>query len=157
MKVKNAFFHYTMTYPFKDYEFYGNRYVNVRDPTVDGGERMWYDRNIIENTPTECVICMEAEREMYTKYAHPKAYMEAHTLATNIAEHLASAQKNTEEYVEYYIFFYGREYRKIYIDLYIRYKQEYNRMVLERYYDHTQICQYHLESILYHYEHCSNY
>jgi len=81
-----------MSYPFKDYEFYGNRYVNIKDPTAELGERMWYDRDTVD-IPTECVICIEAENEMYTKYAHPKAHLEAHTIASNTAESLAIKEK----------------------------------------------------------------
>ena len=141
-----------MSYPFKDYEFYGNRYVNIKDPTAELGERMWYDRDTVD-IPTECVICIEAENEMYTKYAHPKAHLEAHTIASNTAESLAIKEKNTEEYIEHYIFYYGREYNKIYKELYKKYKEEYSSIVLEREYTINEgICEYHLESIQYQYE-----
>lgn len=143
-----------MAWPFKDYNFYGDRFINIQDSTAECGEIMWYDRNIDrDNTPTECIICIEAEKDMYTKYAHPKAHLEAHTQATNIAETLAIKEKDTEDYIEYYIFYYGREYRKIYKELYKKYKQEYSIIVLERKYDKkTMICQYHNESIQYHHE-----
>jgi hypothetical protein len=112
---------------------------------------MWYDRDIDrDNTPTECAICIEAENEMYTKYAHPKAHLEAHTTATNIAESLAIKEKDTEGYIEHYIFYYGREYNKIYKELYKKYKEEYSSIVFER--KHEKICNYHNESIQYHYE-----
>lgn len=143
------------TWPFKDYDFYGERYVNMEDPTATFGEIMWYDReNIFDGkTSTECIICIEAENEMYTKYSHPKAHLEAHTKATNIAESIAIKEKNTEEYIEHYTFYYGKEYRKIYKELYEKYKKEYSVIVLEREYDkNTKICPYHLESIQYHYE-----
>ena len=140
-----------MPWPFKDYDFYGDRYINISDPTAECGEIMWYDRDIDrDNTPTECEICIEAEKEMYTKYAHPKAHLEAHTQATNIAESLAMKEKGTEEYIDYYTFYYGREYQKIYTTLYKKYKEEYNRIVLERKYG--KICSYHSESIQYNYE-----
>ena len=35
-----------MSWPFRDYDFYGDRYVNVKDPNAEFGEIMWYDRNI---------------------------------------------------------------------------------------------------------------
>lgn len=143
-----------MAWPFKDYDFYGNRYVNIEDPTATLGERMWYDRDIDrQKTPTECLLCIEAETEMYTKYAHPKAHLEAHTQATSAAELLAMKEKDTEEYIEYYTFYYGREYRKIYTELYKKYKQEYSVILLERNYGKDdKICEYHMESIQYHYE-----
>lgn len=134
-----------MSWPFKDYDFYGDRYVNI-------GEIMWYERDIDrENTPTECVICIEAENEMYTKYAHPKAHLEAHTQATIIAENLSIKEKTTCDYIDYYTFYYGREYIKIYKELYKKYKEEYSKIVLEKIYDtNDKICQTHLESIQYH-------
>lgn len=102
-----------MAWPFKDYDFYGDRFVNIESPGDDCGERMWYERNINkETTPTECVVCLEAEQEMYTKYAHPKAHVEAHTRANHTAESLAIKEKDTKEYIEYYTFYYGREYKK---------------------------------------------
>ena len=132
-----------MAYPFKDYDFYGDRYVNAHDV-------MWYERDIGRDAPTECMLCIEAENEMYTKYAHPKAHVEAHTQATMTAETLAITEKNTEDYLDYYTFHYGREYIKIYKELYKKYKEEYSNIVLERKYD--RVCQHHLESIQYHYE-----
>ncbi len=141
-----------MSWPFKDYDFYGNRYVNINDPTAECGERMWYERDIEKDTPTECIICIEAENEMYTKYAHPKAHLEAHIEAGKIAESLAMKEINTD-YLNYYVFYYGREYIKIYKDLYKKYKEEYSRIVLERKYEKDdKICNYHNESIQYHYE-----
>jgi hypothetical protein len=143
-----------MNWPFKDYDYYGNKYVNIQDPSSEFGEIMWYDRNIdTKKTPTECVICIEAENEMFTKYAHPKAHLEAHTHATKIAETLAIKEKNTEEYLNYYTFYYGREYIKIYKELYKKYKEEYYHIVLEKQYDkETKICEYHCESIQYYHE-----
>lgn len=82
---------------------------------------MWYERDTT-NTPTECVICIEAENEMYTKYAHPKAHLEAHTKATKSAELLEIKENNIEDYIDYYTFYYGREYKKIYKELYKKYK-----------------------------------
>jgi hypothetical protein len=141
----------TMSWPFKDYDFYGDRYININDSTAEFGEIMWYDRDIDrDTTATECEICIEAEKEMYTKYAHPKAHLEAHTQATNIAESLAMKEKDTEDYLEYYIFYYRREYIKLYKELYKKYKEEYSLIVLERKYE--KICNYHNESIQYHYE-----
>ena len=143
-----------MPYPFKDYEFYGERYVNIKDPNSEFGEIMWYERDIDrDKVPTECILCIEAENELYTKYAHPKAHLEAHNRATNISESLAIKEKDTEDYLDYYTFYYGREYIKIYKELYKKYKQEYRIIVLERKYDENDmICQHHLESIQYHYE-----
>jgi len=138
----------------KDYDFIAERYVNIKDATAEFGEIMWYERDIDgENTPTECLICIEAENEMFTKYAHPKAHLEAHTQATIVAESLAIKEKSTEDYLDYYTFYYGREYIKIYTGLLKKYKEEYSETLLGREYnDDDQICQYHLESIQYHYE-----
>jgi len=138
----------------KDYDFYGDRYVNIEDPDADLGERMWYDRDIDrEKTPTECIICIEAENEMYTKYAHPKAHLAATAQASINAEALAKKEKDTEEYLDYYTFYYGREYIKLYKELYKKYKQEYSNIVLGRSYkSDDKICQHHLESIRYHHE-----
>ena len=143
-----------MSWPFKDYDFYGDRYVNINDPTVECGERMWYERDIDrDNTPTECLICIQAENEMYTKYAHPKAHLEAHIEADKIAEKMAIDQKDTTDYIDYYIFYFSREYRRIYTTLYKKYKEEYSRIVLElKYEKDDKICNYHNESIQYHYE-----
>ena len=143
-----------MPWPFKDYDYYGDRYINIEDPNSTLGERMWYERDIDrENTPTECLICIEAENELFTKYAHPKAHLEAHTQASTNAENLSTKEKTTEDYTEYYTFYYGREYRRIYMELYKKYKEEYYKIVLEKTYEiHDKICQYHLESIQYHYE-----
>jgi hypothetical protein len=142
-----------MSYPFKDYDYYGDRYINIKDPDAECGERMWYDRVIDQEAPTECVLCIEAENEMYTKYAHPKAHVEAHTHATIAAESLAANEKTTDDYLDYYTFYYGREYIKLYKTLYKKYKEEYHVIVLERHINDTaMICQYHQESIQYHYE-----
>jgi hypothetical protein len=111
---------------------------------------MWYERDT-STTPTECVICIEAENEMYTKYAHPKAHLIATALAFSNAEKLAIKEKDTGSYIDYYIFHYGREYRRIYTELYKKYKEEYSIIVLERLYaKDDKICQHHLESIQYH-------
>jgi len=139
----------------KDFEFIGNRYVNIKEPDATCGERMWYDRTDIEpfeyKTPTECVICIEAENEMYTKYAHPKAHLEAHTQAEANAIMLTNNQSK-EDYIDYYTFYYGREYKKIYTELSKKYKWEYYVIVLEREYKDAKICQHHSECIQYHYE-----
>ena len=105
-----------MSWPFKDYDFYGDRYVNIEDPSAELGERMWYDRENIHDgkTPTECIICIEAEKELYTKYAHPRAHLESHIQASNIAELLAIKETITENYLDYYTFYYSKEYIKIY-------------------------------------------
>ena len=136
-----------MSWPFKDYDFYGNRYVNIE-------EKMWYDRETHDgSTPTECLICIEAETEMYTKYAHPKAHSEAHIEAGKIAEKMAIKEKDTEEYLDYYTFHYGREYINIYKELYKKYKEEYSKIVLSRSYSsEDKICDYHIESLQYHSE-----
>jgi hypothetical protein len=139
-----------MAWPYKDYDFIGNRYINIQDP--NGEEIMWYDRENIQDGPTECILCIEAETEMYTKYAHPKAHVEAHAKASIAAELLASKEKETEEYLEYYTFYYGREYIKLYKELYKTYKEEYSVIVLERDHTNDKLCDYHQESIQYHYE-----
>lgn len=132
-----------MPWPFKDYDFYGNKFADV-------GEIMWYDREDIQEAQTECVICLEAENEMYTKYAHPKAHSEATAQASVKAEELASKEKDTEEYLDYYTFYYGREYIKIYKELYKKYKEEYSKTVLRRSWkEEDKICPHHLESIQY--------
>jgi hypothetical protein len=133
-----------MAWPFKDYDLYGNRYVNL-------GDIAWYDRENIHDgkTPTECVVCIEAEQEMYTKYAHPKAHLEASAQASIVAEALASKENDTEAYLEYYTFHYGRHYIKLYKDLYKLYKNEYSKSVLSRPYVNAKICEYHIESIQY--------
>jgi len=134
-----------MSWPFKDYDFYGDRYVNINDSTAECGEIMWYERNIDrDNTPTECLICIEAENEMYTKYAHPKAHLEAHNYAEIIAEKMAIKEKNTDDYLDYYTFYYGREYIK-------KYKIEYSSIILEKTYEKSdKICNHHNECIQYH-------
>lgn len=144
-----------MDWPFKDYDFYGDRYVNLRDPAAECGETMWYDRENIHDgkTPTECIICIEAENEMYTKYAHPKAHDTATAQAAVTAEVLARKEKNTDDYLDYYTFHYRREYVKIYKKLYKKYKEEYSKIVLSRTYDcDDKICQHHSESLQYHRE-----
>jgi hypothetical protein len=143
-----------MSWPFKDYDYYGDRYINIEDPNSTLGERMWYNRDInIESSPTECEICIEAENELFTKYAHPKAHLDAHTQASINAGNLVTKKKTTEDYIEFYTFYYGREYKRIYMELYKKYKEEYYKIVLEKTYDKdNKICQYHLESIQYHYE-----
>ena len=132
-----------MAWPFKDYDYYGNRYVNR-------GEIMWYDRENIHDgkLPTECILCLEAEKEMYTKYAHPKAHSEAATRAAVSAESLATKEKATDDYLDYYIFHYRREYIKIYKELYKKYKEEYSRIFLLRVKPDDMICEYHLESLI---------
>ena len=147
----------TTSWPFKDYDFIGDRYVNI-ERTSECGEIMYYERDIDDNTPTECLICIEAENEMYTKYAHPKAHLEAHIEADKIAEKMAIEKKDTTDYIDYYYidyytFYFSREYRRIYTTLYKKYKEEYSRIVLERKYEKgDKICDYHYESIQYHCE-----
>jgi hypothetical protein len=138
----------------KDYSFIADRYVNIISPNTEFGEIMWYERDIDrDNTPTECLICIEAENEMYTKYAHPKAHLEAQSRATTVAESIAIKEKSIDDYLDYYTFYYGREYVKIYKELLKKYKEEYSEIVLGRKYNKDdKICQHHLESIQYHYE-----
>jgi hypothetical protein len=133
-----------MAWPFKDYDYYGVRYVN-------SGETMWYDRENIHDgkTPTECILCIEAETEMYTKYAHPKAHSAAATTAALHAEALAMKEKNTEDYLDYYTFHYRREYIKIYKELYKKYKEEYSKILLRNVGPDDKICEHHLESLQY--------
>ena len=139
------------TWPFRDYDLLGERYVDiVVDPTHPNGVIKSYNRGIDKKTtPTECVICIEAENEMYTKYAHPKAHTEAHTRASKQAEALALKEKYTEEYIYYYIFFYGKEYKKIYKELYKQYRTEYYHIVINRPYPDAKICSYHEDSMRY--------
>ena len=130
-----------MSWPFRDYDFYGHRYVDI-------GDEIWYDRET-SDLPTECAICIEAENESYTKYAHPKAHLEAHSEASITAEKMAIDKKNTEDYLDYYTFHYGREYQKIYKKMYKFYKQEYSCIILTKNYHNKKICSYHLDSIKY--------
>jgi len=131
-------------YHSKDRNFGGDRNCEVANPNGTG------ERIIIE---VECLVCIEADNEMYTKYAHPKAHLEAHTQATNIVESLAIMEKTIEDYLYYYTFHYGREYTKIYKNLYEKYRNEYSKIILERKYDKNDIiCDYHKESIRWHYE-----
>ena len=124
--------------------FSGSRCCEVANPSGTG-ERI--------NVTVECLVCIEADNEMYTKYAHPKAHLEAHTQATRAAETLAIKEKTTEDYLSYYTFHYGREYTKIYKTLYDKYRNEYSKIVLERKYDkNVIICDYHLDTIRFHYE-----
>lgn len=143
-----------MPWPFKDYDFYGDRYVNLRDPAAECGERMWYERENIHDgkTPTECIICIKAENDMYTKYAHPKSHEKASAHAAVTAEVLARKEKNTEDYLDYYTFHYGREYIKLYKELYKKYKEEYSKIVLSSVGPDDKICQHHSESLQYHHE-----
>jgi hypothetical protein len=136
-----------MAWPFKDYDFYGDRYVNI-------GEIMCYDRENIHDgkLPTECILCIEAESEMYTKYAHPKAHETASAQAAIVAEVLARKEKVIEDYLDYYTFHYGREYMKLYKELYKKYKEEYSKIVLGSVGPDDKICQYHLESLRYFYD-----
>ena len=128
----------------KDRNFSGDRNCEVANSNGTG------QRIIIE---VECLLCIEADNEMYTKYAHPRAHSEAHIQATRVAEMLAIKEKTTEDYLSYYTFHYGREYIKMYKNLYDKYRNEYNKIVLEKKYDKKDIiCDYHQESIRYHYE-----
>lgn len=138
----------------RDHDFIADRYVNIKDKNAEFGEILFYERpNIFDGTtPTECLICIEAENEMYTKYAHPKAHLEAHKEADIIAEKMAINEKVTKEYIDYYTFHYGREYRRIYKELYKKYKQEYSITVLEKTYEkNVKMCDHHIECIQYHY------
>ena len=133
-----------MPYHSKDRNFGGDRNCEVANP-AGTGERV--------NVTVECLLCIEADNEMYTKYAHPKAHSEAHTQATEAVERLAIKEKTTEDYLYYYTFHYGREYIKIYKTLYDKYKNEYSEIVLGRKYDKNDIiCDYHQESIGFHHE-----
>lgn len=128
----------------KDRNFGGDRNCNLANPNGTG-ERI--------DVIVECLLCIEADNEMYTKYSHPRAHLEAHTHATRVAEMLAIKEKTTEDYLSYYTFHYGREYIKMYKNLYDKYRNEYNKIVLEKKYDKKDIiCDYHQESIRYHYE-----
>jgi hypothetical protein len=141
-----------MSWPFKDYDFYGDRYINIKDPDSEFGVKMWYDRENIHDgkTPTECILCIEAENESYTKYAHPNAHSIASKQASITAELLA-LKDTTQDYIDYYTFHYGREYQKIYKEMYTKYKTEYSGIVLRRPYNNEdKICPHHLESIRYH-------
>jgi hypothetical protein len=106
-------------WPFKDYDYIGN----------------------ITTTPTECLICIEAENEMFTKYAHPKAHSEAHKDANTIAEKMAI---KTEDYIEHYTFYYRKEYIRIYKECIKKYKDKYYTILLEK---GGKMCNHHLECL----------
>jgi hypothetical protein len=123
----------------------------VADRYVTKNGIPWYQRQDIgPATPTECMICLEAERQKYTLYSHPRAHNEAHSIAEWRANDFASIQNKTQDFLDYYTFFYGREYKKLYMDLYKKYREEYHIFLLRQIYGAEQVCQYHLESIQYH-------
>ena len=138
----------------RDYDYIADKYVNIKDENAEFGEIPFYEReNIFDGTtPTECLICIEAENENHTKYAHAKAHLEAHTTANVIAENLAINQDNVVDYMYRYLFDYGIEYRKVYLVLYKKYREEYNNTLLEKSYDYGQVCPHHSESINYYQE-----
>jgi len=138
----------------RDYNYIANRYVSVKDETASCGELSWFERkDITKETPTECLICIEAETEMFTKYAHPKAHSEATIEAAKIAEEIVSNHKEyVKEYIEYYTFYYGKEYNRLYSFLYKKYKEEYYAMLLAKKYEFEELCDYHSESCCYHCE-----
>jgi hypothetical protein len=138
----------------KDHDFIADKYINIKDENAEFGEIPFYERpNIFDGTtPTECLICIEAENEKHTQYAHPKAHLEAHTRANVIAEEVAIDQDNLSDYMYRYLFFYGKEYKKIYFELYKKYREEYQNILLEKSYEYGQVCPHHSESIIYHYE-----
>ena len=138
----------------RDYNYIADRYVSVKDDNAEFGELQFYERtDITPEKPTECLICIEAETEMYTKYAHPKAHAEATVEASKLAEEIVTNHKEyVKEYIEYYTFYYGKEYKRIYTSLYKKYREEYHRMLLEKSYELEEICQHHHESCRYHYE-----
>ena len=142
-----------MSYPSRDSRFIGERYVNIKYPSSEDDE-MWYEKNIERNTnPTQCLICIEAENEMYTKYAHPKAHLDAQIKASSIAESKAIKERDIEDYTDYYIFFYGKEYKHIYKERLEYYKCEYNDIILGRKYEKDEkICDHHIHCIEYHYD-----
>ena len=134
----------------RDLHYIADRYVTVKDDTAEFGEVPFYERKGLESLPTECLMCIEAENGMYSKYAHPKAHTEAHLEAGTKAQELA--KKYPQEYLDYYTFYYGKEYKRIYSSLYEKYRDEYYSILLERPYEFGEICQHHSESISYHYE-----
>jgi hypothetical protein len=138
----------------RDHDFIADRYVNIKDPNAEFREIPFYERkNIFDGTtPTECLICIEAENENYTKYAHHKAHLEAHTKANTIAEQASIDQDIIVDYMYRYLFFYGKEYKRLYFELYKKYREEYYNTLLEKTYEYGQVCQHHSESIIYHYE-----
>ena len=136
----------------RDHDYIADKYVNIKDKNSEFGEIPFYERENIYNTPTECLICIEAENEKYTQYAHPKAHLEAHTKANIIAQDLAIDEQNIDNYLYRYLFFYGKEYKKVYSDFYTKYREEYNNILLEKSYEYGQVCPHHSESIIYHYE-----
>lgn len=131
----------------RDSAYIADRYVSVSDPSAEYGALCWFEReDITANTPTECKVCIQAETECYTKYAHPKAHGEAHFQAAVVAEDLAR-KEDSRAYIDYYIFYYGREYRSIYNRLYDMYREEYHKALLQSLNLNTdKVCMYHLES-----------
>ena len=138
----------------RDHEYIADKYVNIKDPNAEFGEISFYERkNIFDGTTkTECLICIEAENGMHSKYAHSKAHLEAHTKANIIAEDVAIDQDIIVDYMYRYLFFYGKEYKKLYFELNKKYREEYNNILLEKSYEYGQICPHHSESIIYYYE-----
>ena len=102
----------------RDHDFIADRFVNIKDKNAEFGEIPFYEReNIFDGTTkTECLICIEAENENHSKYAHSKAHLEAHTKANTIAEDLAIEQDIIVDYMYRYLFFYGKEYKKLYFE-----------------------------------------
>ena len=138
----------------RDHDFIADRFVNIKDKNAEFGEIPFYEReNIFDGTTkTECLICIEAENENHSKYAHSKAHLEAHTKANTIAEDLAIEQDIIVDYMYRYLFFYGKEYKKLYFELNKKYKEEYHNTLLEKSYEYGQVCPHHSESIIYYHE-----
>ncbi len=138
----------------RDYNYIGQRYVSIKDESGSCGELSWFERkDITKETPTECLICVEAETEMYTKYAHPKAHSEATIEASKIAEEFVSNHKEyVKEYIEYYTFYYGKEYNRLYTSLYKKYKEEYHTILVKKNYKFGELCEYHQDSCRYYSE-----
>jgi hypothetical protein len=128
-----------------DYRYIGERYLDSED-----GNQHYYDRvGFSYDNPSECLICLESEKECFTKYAHPKAQHDAHTHANRIAEGKAS-KENMEEYIDYYMLFYRIEYKKEYFLMFDKYRDEYyNSLLRESYRDLKKLCSYHMDSVLY--------
>ena len=82
----------------KDSDYIAHRFVDVESDEAEPGTMPWYKRtDLSKESPTECLLCREAENEMYTKYAHPKAHLEAHKVANMFAEETIAKQVGLSE------------------------------------------------------------
>jgi len=94
----------------------------------------------------ECIICYEALKGNFTKYAHHKAQKESHDISNTYANNEAN-NGNLIDYVDYYMLFYRMKYTKLYSLLLEKYKNEYYNLLLEKFKTEKNLCEYHGESV----------